>query len=156
MPMISWETEKRQTVKDSGFKVGDILWGQTHMYRTVTYWYEIVKTTTKQLTLRRLNVSYPTAYCSNTPGSQCYPVLEVRENDPEYIIDKRFPYHGNLIDWGIFKASISRMRSVEIPYDTREPEVYGEWKYIADIIGDHYTPSLSLWDGETPGWVNCD
>lgn len=157
--MSSYEIERKRTMEESGFKVGDILWGKTYMYRTMTYWYEIIKVTNKQLTLKRLNVSYPTKYMSNTPGSECYPVLIVRENEavyPEYIIDKRFPYHGNLIQYDLDKAFISRVRSVDIPHDTSEPEVFGEWEYYAKLIGDRYAPFLSLWDGETPGWVNCD
>ena len=61
---------------DGRFKVGDILVGTTHMYRTATYWYKVIKVTKKQLTLKELQVSYPTKYMSNTPGDSCMPVLE--------------------------------------------------------------------------------
>lgn len=162
MGMISHRTEKGRTVKESGFKIGDILVGKTYMYRTQTYWYRVVGMTEKQLKLKELNVSYPTKYMSNTPGDECMPVMEYwRQGDDKpgmkkrYMLFEGFPYWPGPRDKGVFKASIQRTRTIET-FPGSEKEVKNDWEYEAVLIGDRYGPhTLELWNGE-PGWVNCD
>lgn len=131
------------TVKESGFKVGDILVGQTHMYRTITYWYEIIRVTEKRLELRELPVAYPTAYRSNTPGDYCMPVLNIKRN---WFIPNGYPYTDNLKEHEPVKG-----KAIRYTLDTKK----GESTSIYVSLFGNYTPLLSLWDG-APGWVNCD
>ncbi len=131
------------TVKESGLKVGDILVGQTHMYRTITYWYEIIKVTEKRVELRELPVAYRTAYMSNTPGDSCMPVLNVKGN---WFIPEGFPYTGQIREYEPVKGKVVRYTR-----DTKE----GKKSSVYVSLFGNYTPLLSLWDG-APGWVNCD
>jgi len=132
------------TIKESGLKVGDILIGQTHMYRTITYWYEIIKVTEKRLEVRELPVAYPTAYRNNTPGDQCMPVLNVKDN---WYIPNGYPYTDPLREC----SKPVRGKAVRYTVDTTKGK---STRIYVDIPGN-YSPLLSLWDG-TPGWVNCD
>lgn len=124
------------------FKVGDILYGETCMYRTTPYWYEVIKTTKKQLTLKRLDVSYPTKYMSNTPGDHCMPVLRKNGN---YVLFKGYPYWIGHKEYKPVTASVQKYR-----WESKDG-----WKAEAVIRGDRYAPLLQKWDGK-PGWVNCD
>ena len=149
--MIDFKREKNKTVKESGFKVGDILVGTTHWYRTATYWYQVIGMTEKQLKLKQLNICYPTEYMSNTPGSECMPVLEFVNEKlgiHDYFPSAGFPYWMKLKEGVTFKASIDLVI-------TLEDDKVKEKEYEARLIGDRYVPTLSLWDGR-PGWVNCD
>ncbi len=155
MGEITFEKEKNVNVFESGIEIGDILCGQTHMYRTVTYWYQVVDITMKQLKLRRLQVSYPTEYMDNTPGDQCMPVLEYSKGKKKvYALVPGFPYWSGPREEEIVKATVCRIRTMEEMPDGKK-KVYEDWQYHADIMGDKYAPILSLWYGE-PGWVNCD
>ena len=136
-----YECEKNLEVGDN-FQVGDILVGKTHMYRTVTYWYKVVRKTKKRLMLKQLDVSYPTQYMSNTPGDACMPVIE---KDGKYMCYAGFPYWSGHMEYAEVQASVERYR-----FDTEKP-----WTIAASILGDEYAPSLTKWNGE-PGWVNCD
>ena len=139
----------------------------------MTYWYEIVKTTAKQLTLKQLDVSYPTKYMSNTPGDICLPVLTKRRDgwlididrgddgmETAFYLSPRCPYWPGHRDWGLFTARIDKVMTLERFYDDEfknvTEEKVREEKYKAVIIGDHYAPDLTLWEGEKEGWVNCD
>ena len=133
--------EKNLEVRDN-FKVGDILVGKTHMYRTVTYWYKVIKVTKKQLVLKELQVSYPTEYMSNTFGDECMPVLEVGD---QHLLICGFPYWTGPRKTETVTASVARHK-----FDHDK-----DWTVTAEIRGDRYAPSLTIWDG-TPGWVNCD
>lgn len=155
MGIINYKREKGKTVKESGFKVGDILVGNTYVYRNVTYWYQIIGMTDKQLKLKRLNVCYPTKYMSNTPGDECMPVLEFVNEKlgiRDYFPAAGFPYWMKMKEGIIYKASIDLVITTEEFMD-RTDEIRRE--YEAHIIGDRYAPTLDLWDGR-PGWVNCD
>ena len=146
---MQYLTEKKVGTKESGFKVGDILCGTTHMYRTQTHWYQIVSMTKKLLTLKELNVSYPTQYMSNTPGDNCMPVLEFGD---QYILINGYPYWSGPYRQDKVTASVQRFKRYD---DMNEMPDEKMWIYEADIRGDKYAPLLSLWDGK-PGWVNCD
>lgn len=149
MGEIKYITEKNRTTKESGFKIGDILCGTTHMYHTETHWYRIVDMTAKLLTLEKMDVSYPTQYMSNTPGDESMPVLNV---NGRYYLAEGFPYWPGHIGWGIVTASVRRTKR----YDSyNEDPADKPWEYEADVRGDSYAPLLRLWDGK-PGWVNCD
>ena len=139
--MSDYERVRNLEVGDN-FHVGDILVGKTHMYRTVTYWYEVTKVTKKRLTLRQLDVSYPTAYMSNTPGDECMPVLK---------FGKRIAFFDGFPYWMGPRKHEEVQASVE-KYRFNKDEA---WTICASILGDKYAPSLTKWDGE-PGWVNCD
>ena len=155
MGEISYKREKGKTVKESGFKVGDILVGTSHWYRTTTYWYEVIGVTDKQLKLKELNVCYPTEYMSNTPGSECMPVLEFINEKlgiRDYFPAAGFPYWMKTKEGTTYKASIDLVITTE-KFTDRTDEIRRE--YEAKILGDRYAPSLDLWDGK-PGWVNCD
>ena len=162
MGIINYEHDKQnRTVKESGFQLGDILTGQTHCYRTVTYWYKVIGMTAKQLKLEEMQVSYPTEYMSNTPGSQCMPVDEVkcmRPGGEVFSLDyfcPGFPYYPGKRKKEIVKASIKRFRRIETFPGMDKEDIVSDWIYEAEIIGDRYAPTLELWDGK-PGWVNCD
>ena len=155
MGLINFKREKNKTVKESGFKVGDILSGRTFMYRTVTYWYEIVGMTDKQLKLKQLNICYPTECMDYTPGSECMPVMEfVNEklSIRDYFPAAGFPYWSKIEEGVIYKATIDLVITTE-EFEDETKEISRE--YEAKILGDRYAPSLDLWDGK-PGWVNCD
>ena len=154
MTLVDFETEKGITVKESGFKVGDILSGTTHMYRTVTYWFEIISVTEKRMKLRKLSVSYPTKFMSNTPGDQCMPIIVCK--NMRYIAEG-FPYYPAYRDDEIITASVYKERTVNNRYKDGKwtVESKGEWKYHAKPVGDSFYPTLSMWDG-MPGWVNMD
>ena len=163
MGEIRTEIEKKGVrVKDMGVKVGDILTGQTHMYRTITYWYVVEKVTDKRLTLRRLDVCYPTQYMSNTPGDHCMPVCEWKMPDGDiiYVLPAGYPYwlgHMKAND-ELVQAKVTRYR--DLHYDGsyeegKEPIFISEWRYYVELVGDDRAPLLSLWYGK-PGWVNCD
>lgn len=155
MGEILYKREKGRTVKESGFKIGDILVGQSHWYRTTTYWYQVIGMTDKQLKLKQLNVCYPTQYMSNTPGDECMPVLEFvneKKNIRQYFPAAGFPYWIKVNEGTTYKASIDLVITTE-EFKNEIKEVRRE--YEAKILGDRYAPSLDLWDGK-PGWVNCD
>lgn len=165
MPEILFKTEKNKTVKESGFKIGDILVGTTHWYRTATYWYQVIGVTEKQVKLKELNICYPTEYMSNTPGSECMPVLEfVNESKGirKYFPAAGFPYWSKTREGFVFKGSISKVNRIERSwkkdsddYDDYEDKIVDSY-YEVTIIGQgKYYPSFTLWDGR-PGWVNCD
>ena len=126
--------------KGAGYNVGDILTGRTHMYRTVTRWYQIVKITPKRLVMKRLPVAYTTPYRSNTPGDSCMPVVNVKGT---WFIPEGFPYTDPL-EYGETVTA----RLVELPLGD------GVCEYV-DVLGDSSAPLLSMWNGEE-GWVNCD
>lgn len=118
-------------VKDSDFKVGDILVGSNHWGHTYTVWYKIVRTTKCKVVLTELPVSYETAYGPNTTGSECMPVIDG-------IVDSSCPhYFGNR---GL-EHSVSAF--------VRESS-YGKYVKLPGDYGIH----LHHWDGK-PGWVNC-
>ena len=121
------------TVKESGFKVGDILVGQTHMYRTITYWYEIIRVTEKRLELRELPVAYPTAYRSNTPGDHCMPVLNVKGN---WFIPNGYPYTDRLKENEPVKGKAMRLTYTEVDLPFVVSTVY--------LIAFPFTGSFSL------------
>ena len=161
MPEIVYKTEKNKTVKESGFKIGDILVGTSHWYRTTTYWYQVIGMTDKQLKLKKLNVCYPTGYMSNTPGSECMPVLEFineKKNIRHYFPAEGFPYWMKMKEGMTYKGTISKVNRIEkwhgdggvvankVVESTYEVRILGKGKYY---------PTFELWDGK-PGWVNCD
>lgn len=156
MGLISFKREKNKTVKESGFKVGDILVGTSHWYRTITYWYEVIGVTEKQLKLKQLNVCYPTEYMSNTPGDQCMPVLEFVNEKlgiRNYFPAAGFPYWMKHNEGVTYKASISLLITME---ELEGKNIIRDKEYEATILGEgDYYPNFSLWDGK-PGWVNCD
>lgn len=153
MPGLEFERKKDVDVSETDFKVGDILTGQSHMYRTMTYWYKIVRMTKKQLILKRLQVSYPTEYMSNTPGDNCMPVLEYDGGTEKvFAIIPGYPYWLGPRETEEVKASVQKTRDVLVYEDRKE---YKEWVSEARILGDSYAPTLERWDGR-PGWVNCD
>lgn len=155
MGLIEYEREKNRTVKESGFGIGDILTGQSHWYRTATYWYQIIGVTDKQLKLKELNVCYPTEYMSNTPGDECMPVLEFVNEKlgiRDYFPAAGFPYWVKVHEGKTFKASIVKVTTTERIGDEKKVRDIG---YNAQLLGDRYAPYLELWDGR-PGWVNCD
>lgn len=155
MGIINFKRENNKTVKESGFKIGDIIVGTTHWYRTETYWYEIIGMTEKQLKLKQLNVCYPTEYMSNTSGSQCMPVLEFVNEKlgiRKYFPADGFPYWNKYNEGVTFKASISLFITTE---ETKGKMSIKNKEYKATIIGEGEDyPRFSLWDGK-PGWVNC-
>ena len=161
MPEILYKTEKNKTVKESGFKIGDILVGTSHWYRTATYWYQVIGMTEKQLKLKKLNVCYPTQYMSNTPGDQCMPVLEFvneKKNIRQYFPAAGFPYWIKVNEGTTYKGSISKVNRIE-KWDGDNGIVVNkivESTYEVRILGEgKYYPTFELWDGK-PGWVNCD
>lgn len=163
MPEILFKREKNKTVKESGFKVGDILVGKSHWYRTVTYWYEIIGVTKKQVKLKKLNTCYPTKYMDNTPGDQCMPVLEyVNEklNIKNYFPAEGFSYWFKTRNDTVYRGSISKLKRIERYWNNDDGsdvvDKIVEETYEVSIIGEgRYYPDFSLWDGK-PGWVNCD
>ena len=157
MGEIKYITEKNIETKLSGFKKGDILVGQTHWGCTTTYWYQIVSMTKKLLTLKELDVSYPTQYMSNTPGDECMPVMEQKCMRPGEIftvhyLAEGFPFWVGPRDHKTVTASIRRSKRYDASKESPKDK---EWEYEADIRGDKYAPLLEFWDGK-PGWVNCD
>ena len=163
MPEILFKREKNKTVKESGFKIGDILVGTSHWYRTATYWYQVIGMTDKQLKLKKLNVCYPTQYMSNTPGDQCMPVLEFvneKKNIRQYFPAAGYPYWVKVNEGATYKGSISKLKRIE-RFWTKDDgsdavDKVVEETYEVSIIGeDKYYPTFELWDGK-PGWVNCD
>lgn len=157
MPEIRYETVKHIECKETGFKEGDIVVGVSYWYRTTTTWYRILKVTNKEVTLEELPTSYPTKYMSNTPGSECVPVLKYGE---EYYVNPNFPFWLGPTKTGIVKARPYKIREYEIWYneDGSKKIIHPKekkWEYHLKLSNDRYKPSLSLWDGK-PGWVNCD
>ena len=138
---MPYEIMKNQDV-GTNYKVGDILVGSTHMYRTKPYWYQVVKVTKKQLTLKRMQESYSTKYMDNTPGDYCMPVFKIGN---EHILTLGYPYWIGPRDTELVIANVERYK-----WEGEE-----EWSTYAKRRGDRYAPLLSLWDGK-PQWVNCD
>lgn len=155
MGIIDYKREKGKTVRESGFKIGDILVGTSHWYRTTTYWYQVIGMTNKQLKLKQLNVCYPTQYMSNTSGSECMPVLEFVNEKlgiRDYFPAEGFSHWIKIKEGMTYKASIDLVITTE-EFTDRIDEV--EREYEVHIIGDRDAPILELWDGK-PGWVNCN
>lgn len=157
MPSIEYEKVKNLECKDTDFKIGDIVVGSTHWYRTMTFWYKIIDIAPKTITLEKLPTSYPTQYMSNTPGDECVPVLKYGNG---YYVNPRFPYWINEGDAEIVKANPYKIRRYELHHlkNGKTKKVIpkdSKWEFRLDIRGDKYAPALSHWDGK-PGWVNCD
>ena len=120
-------------VKDTDFKVGDVLVGTGGYNMTYTKWYKIVRTTDCKVFLDEYPVSYPTKYGPNTPGDICMPVIDGK-------VDERCPfYFGRMGEESNVSGTIRQYRDGE--------------HYIK--LKGTYGMCLRHWDGK-PGWVNCD
>lgn len=119
-------------VKDTDFKVGDVLVGTGGYNMTYTKWYKIVRVTDCKVILNEYPISYQTEYGPNTPGSFCMPVIDG-------VVDESCPYY-----FGARGIESNVKAGIE------------EWnnKHYVKLPG-RYGMSLSHWNG-SPGWVNCD
>ena len=121
------------TVKETDFKVGDILMGTGGYNRTYTEWYKIVRTTKCKVFMVELPISYETEYGPNTFGSHCMPVIDDK-------VDETCPYY-----FGSF-GSDKEVSGIVRKYRDGEPYVK---------LPGTYGMTLRHWNGK-PGWVNCD
>ena len=156
MGSISFETVKGQKVQDSGFRVGDILYGTSYMYGIHTYWFVVIGMTSKRLRLRELQCSYESKYMSNVMVEEgCMPILEIPMTDNPSAKKTRYfaegyPYWVGERKMGIYEADVYKTRDVETFYEDGKVSdvIKKEWEYEAKVRGARF-PMLSLWKGET-------
>ena len=122
----------KKQVKDSSFKVGDILVGTGGYNMTYTKWYKVTRVTKCKVFVDEFPISYQTEYGPNTPGSYCMPVIDG-------IVDESCPYY--------FGSRGIESNVGGLVYESERAE------YVK--LPGTYGMLLSHWTGK-PGWVNCD